>query len=236
MANNTQLNPGSGGDTIATDDIAGVKYQRVKLVDGTEDSAAGIAGDATFGLDVDVTRLPSLPPGGNTIGGVTVVGTPSSAADGGALPAVQEVVAGFDGVNVQVVKTDSAGVLQVQPAAVVPVSDNGGSLTVDGTVSVSSAGDVASSLSNGRKTVAVAGTAVALGPSGACAWVTVTALPTNTGLVHVGGSGVLATPGSETGVPLAARESVTVPVTNVASVFVDARVAGEGVTYLAGVL
>lgn len=30
MADNTTLNPGSGGDVIASDDIAGVKYQRIK--------------------------------------------------------------------------------------------------------------------------------------------------------------------------------------------------------------
>jgi len=57
MPNNTTLDPGAGGDTIATDDVAGVKYQRVKLVDGTEDSTAAIPGDATNGLDVDVTRV-----------------------------------------------------------------------------------------------------------------------------------------------------------------------------------
>jgi hypothetical protein len=57
MANNTTLNTGSGGDTIATDDVAGIKYQRVKLVDGTEDSTTAIPGDATNGLDVDVTRV-----------------------------------------------------------------------------------------------------------------------------------------------------------------------------------
>jgi hypothetical protein len=32
MADNTTLNTGSGGDVIATDDIAGVKYQRVKTM------------------------------------------------------------------------------------------------------------------------------------------------------------------------------------------------------------
>lgn len=40
MADNTTLNTGTGGDTIATDDIAGVKFQRVKIVigaDGTND-------------------------------------------------------------------------------------------------------------------------------------------------------------------------------------------------------
>jgi hypothetical protein len=36
MADNTTLNTGSGGDVIATDDIAGVKYQRVKLTLGAD--------------------------------------------------------------------------------------------------------------------------------------------------------------------------------------------------------
>jgi hypothetical protein len=54
MADNTTLNAGAGGDVIATDDVAGVKYQRVKLVDGTLDSTAVIPGDATNGLWVNV--------------------------------------------------------------------------------------------------------------------------------------------------------------------------------------
>lgn len=36
MADNTQLNVGTGGDVIATDDISGVKYQRVKLTLGSD--------------------------------------------------------------------------------------------------------------------------------------------------------------------------------------------------------
>lgn len=43
MADNTTLNAGTGGDVIASDDIAGAKYQRVKLihgVDGTNDGDA----------------------------------------------------------------------------------------------------------------------------------------------------------------------------------------------------
>ena len=41
MADNTILNSGVGGDTIATDDIAGVKFQRVKLVLGADGSNDG---------------------------------------------------------------------------------------------------------------------------------------------------------------------------------------------------
>lgn len=36
MADNTLLNLGTGGDTIASDDIAGVKFQRVKIVHGID--------------------------------------------------------------------------------------------------------------------------------------------------------------------------------------------------------
>ena len=36
MADNTTLNSGSGGDTIGSDDISGVKYQRVKLIYGSD--------------------------------------------------------------------------------------------------------------------------------------------------------------------------------------------------------
>ena len=53
MADNTTLNPGVGGDVIATDDIAGVKYQRIKI---------GFGEEGTY-LDVsDTDPLPVLGP------------------------------------------------------------------------------------------------------------------------------------------------------------------------------
>lgn len=69
---------------IATDDVSGVHFQRVKLVDGTADSSVAIAGDATNGLDVDVTRVQgtvTVADGGGTLsvddggGSLTVDGT-----------------------------------------------------------------------------------------------------------------------------------------------------------------
>lgn len=70
MADNIAVSQGVG-TTVATDDVAGVHYQRIKLVDGTLDSTAAIPGDAANGLDVDVTRLPALAAGTNAIGTVT---------------------------------------------------------------------------------------------------------------------------------------------------------------------
>lgn len=43
MADNTVLNAGSGGDTIATDDIAGVKHQLVKVEWGVADTATPVS-------------------------------------------------------------------------------------------------------------------------------------------------------------------------------------------------
>jgi hypothetical protein len=94
--------------------------------------------------------------------------------------------------------------------------------------------DVATTLTSGRKTSSSVGTAVALRSTLACKWVQVTALVTNTARVYVGGTGTLATAGSQTGTPLAAGESVTIPVADAASVLLDVLTSGEGVSFLVG--
>lgn len=43
MADNTELDAGSGGDVIATDDIGGVKHQRVKVEYGADGSATDVS-------------------------------------------------------------------------------------------------------------------------------------------------------------------------------------------------
>jgi hypothetical protein len=88
-------------------------------------TAAGalIGGDAANGLDVDVTRLPALAAGTNNIGDVDVLTVPAplSTTGGGTEATALRVT----------IATDSTGV--------VSVDDNGGSLTVDGTVTAGGA-------------------------------------------------------------------------------------------------
>jgi hypothetical protein len=43
MADNTTINAGTGGDTIASDDIGGVKHQRVKVEFGADGSASDVS-------------------------------------------------------------------------------------------------------------------------------------------------------------------------------------------------
>jgi hypothetical protein len=58
IADNKAIDNGSLTDyTAASDEIGGVDYFYVKLADGTDGSTAKIGGDATNGLDVDVTRI-----------------------------------------------------------------------------------------------------------------------------------------------------------------------------------
>ena len=117
MADNTVLNPGAAGDTIATDDVAGVKYPIGKLAFGALDTAVlAVAGSGvvtTGTLRVTLATDVALPAGTNAIGklaantgvdigdvdvtsvagNVTVIngGTFATQVDGAALTALQLV-------------------------------------------------------------------------------------------------------------------------------------------------
>jgi hypothetical protein len=119
MADNMPVTPGSGA-TVAADDIGGVLYQRVKIGVGADGSATDVSSAAPMPVnvisaipagtnnigDVDVLTLPAIPTGSNTIGAVNLAQyTPAT----GRLP------------------VDGSGVTQ-------PVSDAGGSITVDAPV------------------------------------------------------------------------------------------------------
>jgi hypothetical protein len=85
MAANVQVTPGTG-DVVAADDVSSVKYQKVKLVDGTAGQTTAIT--AGGGVEAGALRV--------------------------------------------TVANDSTGVLSID--------DNGGAITVDGTVAVTNAG------------------------------------------------------------------------------------------------
>lgn len=123
MSDNTVLNLGSGGDTIASDDIAGVKYQRVKLSCGADGSATDVqigGGTEATALRVtlasDSTGVVSVDDNGSSL---TVDNAALSVVGGGAEATALRVT----------IANDSTGV--------VSVDDNGGSITVDGTVAIS---------------------------------------------------------------------------------------------------
>lgn len=118
MADNVTADAGSGGATFAADDIGGVHFPRTKLIigaDGTNDGDVSAANP----LPVTAGSLP-LPAGAATAAKQPALGTAGTA---------------------------SADVLTIQGVAsmtAVQVADNGGSLTVDGTVTAANtAGEIA---------------------------------------------------------------------------------------------
>ena len=158
MADNIALNPGTGGDTIAADDIGGVKYSRTKLVLGAEgvndgDVAASnplpVTGPLTdaqiraTALPVSAASLP-LPSGAATeatlAGAINAEDAASSSGAKGivALAIRQDVDAllvNNDG-DYSFLKTDGSGRLKVatQPGLIVATT---GTITANGqTVSV----------------------------------------------------------------------------------------------------
>lgn len=106
MADNTVLNAGTGGDTIATDDIAGVKVQRVKV---------------TWGVDGTMTDANAS--------------TPLPVVQTGTVTVATHAVTQSGTFTVQPGNTANTTAWKVDASSVaVPVTDNAGSLTVDGTV------------------------------------------------------------------------------------------------------
>lgn len=73
MADNTILNAGSGGDVIATDDIAGVKHQLVKVEFGAADSATQVSASDPL----PIVQIGATPAGTNNIGDVDVLTLPN---------------------------------------------------------------------------------------------------------------------------------------------------------------
>jgi hypothetical protein len=92
--------------------------------------------------------------------------------------------------------------------------------------------DTYGNVRDGRKLVTTAGTAVTLAATNTpCMKVEITALESNTDKVVVGGSTVIAALLSRRGVPLDPSQTLTLYVEDLLSVYLDAVVSGEGVSY-----
>lgn len=86
----------------------------------------------------------------------------------------------------------------------------------------------------GRKVVAAAGTAEALSTDTArIISVAIQALPANTNEIVIGDSSVVASEGTRKGIALAPGDTISLNVTQLSEVFLDAETNGEGVSYLA---
>jgi hypothetical protein len=90
----------------------------------------------------------------------------------------------------------------------------------------------AAGIADNRKVVAAAGTREALASSTVCKKVLICAETDNTGVIVVGGSTVVATLATRKGIPLSPGDSVEISIDNLADVYIDSTVSGDGVTYI----
>lgn len=100
------------------------------------------------------------------------------------------------------------------------------------TSSIGNVGHNITGIAHGVTTVTTAGTDVALAASTAAKRVTIQAQTDNTGLIAVGASGVDATVATGTGIILNPGDSFEMDIDNLADVFIDSTVNGEGCRYM----
>ena len=87
-------------------------------------------------------------------------------------------------------------------------------------------------INDGRKEVAVAGTAETLTTSSTpCTKVNIMAEKNNTGIIVVGGSSVVAVEATRTGIPLDAGQSHTIEIDDLVKIYLDTTVSTDGVTF-----
>jgi len=88
-------------------------------------------------------------------------------------------------------------------------------------------------IADGTKVVTTAGTPVALVASSTkCRMVEIQAKPENLDVVVVGASTVVASAGTRRGIALAPNQSVQLRIDDLADLFLDSVVSGEGVSYV----
>ena len=86
-------------------------------------------------------------------------------------------------------------------------------------------------ISEGRQIVATAGSAVQLASSLNIGQVIIVAEFNNTGVITVGGSGVIADEATRVGVPLNPCDAAIISINNINKIYIDSTIDGDGVTY-----
>lgn len=203
----------------AAGDLAAIESNTdgIETVLGTIDADTSSLAGAVAGTELQVDVVGSLPAGTNAIGKLAAnSGVDIGDVDVTSIPAVS-LAAAQTLANVTTLETITN---------VVHVDDNGGAITVDGTLTASPAPNT--TIYNGQKAVTTGGTQVALAASQAVKWVIVKALADNTGNIYVGDSSV----DSTNGYVLTPGEAIGLDVANLATVYIDSDEDGEGVSYI----
>ncbi len=187
------------------------------------------AGSATIG-DVTVSSMSALVAGTATIGSVKITDgleTLSVCTDGAVVKTKGLLFMGTDGTNAQTIATNTSGEVKVVQTTAANLN-----VTEASASAISSAVATPTTLTGGSTTVTTPGTAVVLGTTLATKSIYIRALSTNTSFVCVGDSNVDEGAPATQQIILYANDSVTIDIANRVTVYLDADVGTEGVSYL----
>lgn len=152
MADNVAITAGTG-TSIATDDIGGVQYQRVKVAlgaDGTGvDAVGGSGADSTGVMRVSLATDIALPAGNNNIGNVDIVTLPAAPTTAFANWSASEYETVAASQTAQVLGATGAAGDYIEGLLVVPATTSPGNvLLLDNATSITVFAGGASSVSN----------------------------------------------------------------------------------------
>lgn len=167
---------------------------------------------------------PALPAGSNTIGTVNIGTMPNPA-----LPAGTNNIGDVDVLTLPPLPagTNNIGDVDVLTLPALPTGANTiGNVNINGTPGVRTQGSTA--ITTNVLSVTTVGTRVQL-PSVTCRRVTIIARKANTGIIYVGSSTVTS---AIYGIALDPKDRIEIEVSNSNLVYIDASVAGEGISYI----
>lgn len=202
----------------------------VAPVDGT----AGLKVNLGADNDVTLSELPDTSAGDLAAINATLAGTLTVDGSGSTQPVSGTVTANLSSTDNAVLNDIKTAVESALPAGSNTIGNVTSQITAAipaGTNALGKIGHDITGIGHGVKTVTTAGTDVALASSTSCKRIVIQAQTDNTGLIAVGGSGVDATVATGTGVILYPGDSFELEIDNLADVYIDSTVNGEGVRF-----
>lgn len=234
-------------DTIASNQTDGT--QKSQIIDSGGEAVTVTGGKLDVNASIDTTGLATSAKQDTLIGhvdgiegyvdGIETLLTTIDADTGAIKTAVEIIDNAISGSEMQV---DVVGALPAGTNAIGKLAANSGVDIGDvdvtslpaipaGTNVIGKVGHDISGIGHGVKTVTTAGTDVALAASTPCKKVDIQAQTDNMGLIAMGGSGVDATVATGTGILLSAGDFISIETDDLADIYIDSTVNGEGVRF-----
>jgi hypothetical protein len=208
------------------------------VLDAIEADTTTIAGAvAGTEMQVDVITMPTVTVTATNLdvqsGGADLATSAQGAAIQTAVETIDNAISGSE-MQVDVVGSLPAGTNAIGKLVAnsgVDIGDVDVASIATGTNAIGRVGHDITGVGHGVKTVTTAGTDVALAASTVCKKVDIQAQTDNTSIIAVGGSGVDATVATGTGIVLNPGECYSLEIDNLADIYIDSLVNGEGARF-----